>query len=115
MKRHILYDIDLQNQTAFCTVCGQTQIHILKSRADGSPKAMCITRARDKWFKQQDANKLARQERHLRNPQHRLYDIDPETKRAFCYICGPTDLWICTRQGLIHYSCGTKMRDYMRK
>src|SRR5215216_7364359 len=45
MKRHYLYKVDLKTQTAFCTVCGFTKIHIPKTRTRTTPKVFCVARA----------------------------------------------------------------------
>ena len=42
MKRHQLYEIDLDKRTAFCIVCGYTEIFVPNTR---KRKPICITSA----------------------------------------------------------------------
>ena len=48
MKNHYLYEINLERKTAFCTVCGHTQVHVRKTRTRTTPEVICIFRAKEK-------------------------------------------------------------------
>ena len=47
MKKHNLYEINLERKTAFCTICGYTQIHVAKMRKRTNPQVMCVYRAKE--------------------------------------------------------------------
>ena len=119
MKRHHLYEIDLERLTAFCTVCGYTEIVLPKTRSNKKPKPLCIARAREKREKQLQKLELAREERQAGTDgrqRHSLSNIDPKTMTANCSICGPTNIWKRSNsyKGRTYYSCGTRSRNYMR-
>jgi hypothetical protein len=117
MKRHRLYEVNLEQKTAFCTVCGYTEIYIPPTRTRVKPKAFCINRAREIWLENEARNKAAREDRRQRpgwKPRHTLTEIDPETMRAVCVICGPTDIRKISSGGFTRYECLTMRRNYMR-
>lgn len=47
MKRHQLYEIDLNSRPAFCVVRGYTEICIPSPRMHTKPKPMCVASARE--------------------------------------------------------------------
>jgi hypothetical protein len=120
MKRHQLYEINLERLTAFCTVCGYTEIVLPKTRSDKRPKHLCVARAREKREKQRQKLELAREEGQAGasgRQRHSLSNIDPEAMTAICSICGPTNIWKHSNsyKGRTYYLCGTRRRTYLRK
>jgi predicted RNA-binding Zn-ribbon protein involved in translation (DUF1610 family) len=120
MKRHQLYEINRERLTAFCTVCGYTEIVLPKTRSDKRPKPLCVARAREKREKQRQKLELAREERQAGaggRQRHSLSNIDPEAMTAICSNCGPTNIWKHSNsyKGRTYYSCGTRRRTYLRK
>ena len=120
MKRHQLYEVDLERLTAFCTVCGHTEIVLPKTRSNKRGKPLCIARDREKREKQLQKSELAREERQALSDmkqRHVLSKIDPENMTAICSICGPTNIWknINAYKGRTYYKCGTRSRNYLRK
>ena len=120
MKRHHLYEVDLERLRAFCTVCGYTDIVLRKSRSSATPKSICIARAQEMQVKRLQKSELAREDRQAhpgRQSRHVLSNIDPKAMTAICAVCGPTDIW--KRQnaykGKTYYTCGTQNREYLRK
>lgn len=112
--RHTIYEVDLERKTAFCTACGYTEIHVVKSRTRETPKAICITRIRE-------LNEAARNKRSLgsnHKPRHILTEVDPEKRTANCSICGPTDILQKKDKGSVFFVCGNyyraKAREYHR-
>jgi hypothetical protein len=117
MKRHYLYNVDLEHKTAFCTVCGRTEIYIPTSRTRTQPRVLCINRARELLLDSRASRSRLRAERRSQpdwKPRHELSEIDPETLRAVCAICGPTDIRKVTSRGYTRYDCLTQKRTYMR-
>ena len=113
--RHNLHEINLERQTAFCTVCGYTEIHITKSRTRGQAKVYCVSRFQEL---SQENQKRQREERRSRpgwKPRHSLSQIDTEKKTATCSVCGPTDIWKDTNKDSHGYICAKKARVYGRK
>jgi hypothetical protein len=120
MKRHYLYEIDLERLTAFCTICGYTEIVLPKTRSNKRVKPLCIARAREKLEKRLQKAEQAREERQAlsgRKQRHILSEIDTENMTAICTVCGPTNIWKSTNayKGRTYYKCGTKSRNYLRK
>ena len=120
MKRHNLYEIDLERLRAFCTVCGYTDIVLPKSRSNIKIKPVCIARAREMRENRLQKLELAREERQARKggqPRHIVSDIEPQAMTAICAVCGPTDIWKRPNayKGKTLYVCGTKNREYLRK
>jgi len=119
MKRHNLYEVDLERLKAFCTVCGYTDIVLRKSPSNATPKPICVARAKEIQEKQLQKSKLAREERQTspeRKQRHILSNIDTANMTATCSVCGPTSIWKRANayKGQIYYFCGTKSRDYLR-
>jgi len=115
--RHFLYDVDLDHETAICSVCGFTEITVSYPR-DGKPKVRCQNKVREIWLDGTAKRNDLRAEKHSDpnwKPRHILTDIDPENQTAICAVCGPTDIWKTTSKGSVRYYCATKHRDYMRK
>src|SRR5436309_15274767 len=84
--RHNLYEIDLERGTAFCTVCGRTEIHVAKGPTNQTPKVICINRLRE-------INQADRDRRRFQSgwkPRHSLSEIDTEKMTAICSVCGST-------------------------
>ncbi|HEU0292403.1 MAG TPA: hypothetical protein VFR47_06685 [Anaerolineales bacterium] len=121
MKRkqmHILYEVDLDRQTAFCVVCGYTEIFIPNTRPGNTPKPICIAKARKlKAWRQERKYILDEEKRSLPTwqPRHTLTEFDPVALRAICAVCGPTDVQKTTTKGKTRYDCATKLREYNRK
>jgi hypothetical protein len=113
--RHNLYEIDLERKTAFCTVCGYTEIHVSKSRTKLTPKVFCICRYRELVEEQR---KTRREEGGLKpgwKPRHFLSEIDSEKMTAHCSICGPTKIRKRNYKGFPSYACATNERGYGQK
>lgn len=94
MKGHILYEINLERKTV-----------------------ICINRARELWLNKQASRKSLREEKRQKpdwKPRHTLTDINPETLRATCAICGRTDIRKVSSRGYSRYDCLTKARNYLR-
>jgi hypothetical protein len=118
MTRHLLYEVDLERKTAFCTACGYTEIYVPNTRTRTKPKVICINRARELWLDNQAKQNRLRVEKRSQpgwKPRHTLTEINPETLRAICAICGPTDVRKITSRRYSRYDCFTKKRNYMRK
>jgi hypothetical protein len=120
MKRHQLYEVDLEQLTAFCTVCGYTKIVLRKTRSNTTSKPLCNVRAQEIQEKQLQKSELAREERHAHlswKQRHVLSKVDPVTMTAICAVCGPTDIWQRPNayKGRTYYVCGTQNREYLRK
>jgi hypothetical protein len=118
MKRHTLYEVDLEHRTAFCTVCDYTEIYIAETRTRSKPRTTCINRARELWLNNQTKQSILREKRRSQpdwKPKLKLSEINPNTLRAICAICGPTDVRRVISRGYSRYDCVTKTRNYMRK
>jgi hypothetical protein len=120
MKRHQLYEINRERLTAFCTVCGYTEIVLRKTRSNKPPKPQCVTRAREVREQPLHKSELEREERQARTggrQRHSLSNIDSKAMTAICSICGPTNIWKRSNsyKGRTYYSCGTRSRAYLRK
>ena len=114
MIRHNLYEVDLEQKTAFCTACGTTKIYVTKSRTKHTPKVFCLNRHRE--LRQEEKSRLD-QKRRLKpgwKPRHSLSAIDIEKRTAICAVCGPTDIQKHTDRGVTRYICATKVRPYTR-
>src|SRR5688572_12440923 len=111
---HHLHEIDREKKTALCSVCGWTEIHVLKSRTERTPKVFCIRR----WQELKEANKRRISEKQRLKPgwkpRHSLSDIDTEKMTAICSVCGLTDIWKSTEKQSIRYLCGNRERLYVR-
>ena len=117
MKRHHLYSVDLETQTAFCSVCGFTTIHIPKTRTRTTPKVFCVARANELRQTSQKNYNEQRDEKRSQpgwKPRHSLSEIKPETLTAICAICGPTDVRKFGGKKYTRFSCATKAREDMR-
>lgn len=120
MPRHLLYEINLDRLTAFCTKCGYTEIVIPKTRTGKMYKPICANRAKEILEKKSQQKELAQEEKESQ-PQwqlrHVLTQIDPVKRTAVCSICGPTDIWISksARTGRTRSYCGNHSREYLRK
>jgi hypothetical protein len=118
MKRHQLYEIDLDKRTAFCVVCGYTEIFIPNTRKRTNPKPKCITRARELKANRQEEKYILKEEKQLLptwRPQHSLSEINVVKMTAICAVCGPTDIWKNTDKDKLRFICATRWRDYMRQ
>lgn len=119
MPRHNLYEINLERLTAFCTVCGNTDIVVYKTHEGSVRKIVCRTRDQEMREKRQEKRALAHEERKNQlvwKERHILSEIDPGKSTAVCSVCGPTDIWrIANRyKGKTYYMCGMKYRADMR-
>ena len=113
--KHYLYEVDLEQKIAFCTVCGWTEIHVPQRSTKGSPKVFCIKRfqekneAYDRWANKHNPRVPDQVVRHL------LSEIDIEKMTARCSVCGPTELQKLSVNNSIYYYCATNKRERMRK
>jgi hypothetical protein len=116
MKKHRLYEIDLEHKIAFCSVCRYTDIEVQKRRT-GKVVILCTARAKEIREKCQSRKKqLPEDISKLENrPWHSLTDINPQTLMANCAICGPTDVIRVKERGKTCYRCATRVRDYRRQ
>jgi hypothetical protein len=117
MARHFLHDIDLERKTAFCTVCGHTQLYLAQSRGGAKSRVVCIQRASEIQHVEKEKRKQLRQEKRLQpdwQPRHELTEVNPETLTAVCAICGLTDITKSHAKGRVRYTCAIKYRESMR-
>jgi hypothetical protein len=113
-----LYEIDFENKTAFCTVCGHTEIYIHKTRKQTGSKVYCIHRANQLKAKRKERSRRISEERQSKSgwkPRHALTEIDPEKLTAVCAICGPTKVIKTIREPYTSYYCANKRREVFRK
>ena len=119
MARHNLYEIDLENRTAFCTVCGHTEIYVAKSRKGAKSKVYCIKWANQRKKRAKESRRRARENRQSQpdwKPRHSLLEINTETMTAVCAVCGPTDIRrIHGRNNYTAYYCANKLKETNRK
>jgi hypothetical protein len=118
MKSHRLYEVNFEQKTAFCTACGYIELYIRKSRTQTKHKAICINRARELWLNNQARQKVVRAEKRQQpdwKPRHTLTEINPETLRATCAVCGRTDIRKVTQGKYSRYECLTLKRSYTRE
>jgi len=118
MARHYLYEIDLENKTAFCTVCGHTEIYVPRSRTGASPKVFCIERAYQLRKNADEKRRRIREKRQSQpdwKPRHSLSEIDPEKLTAICAICGPTYVRKHNRKPYTSYYCANRLKETNRK
>jgi hypothetical protein len=112
-KLHYLYFVDLEYKTAFCSVCGPTDIYLRKSRTDAPPKAICLNRLKASQQAEKQPTRGLR--RTGPKPLHPLSEIDEEKLRAVCAVCGPTDIRKRAGKKYTTYSCANRERGYGRK
>jgi hypothetical protein len=112
MDRHSLSQIDLLARTAVCSVCGPTEIHVTRPRAEKPPKASCIL-----WYNAYQLHLLTWRQRRKSagRPRHILGEIDEGNCTAVCAICGPTDVYRFNSNGSVHYRCATHVRALARQ
>jgi hypothetical protein len=117
-QRHKLSRINLKSQTAFCSVCGYTKIHVAKLRTRNTPKVLCVKRARESRESKQARYRRVRDEQRSKpgwKPRHSLSEINPQTLTAVCAVCGLTEIRKSIKSGYTRYDCATKERAYMSK
>jgi hypothetical protein len=108
---HSLSQIDLEHKTAFCTVCGYTEIHVPKNYDQARSRLHCMRRHKEQNLVKRMWACLSLEERNLvRKERHSLKEIDPELNRAVCVICGPTDIHQSSERGRTIYRCATYNR-----
>jgi hypothetical protein len=108
MAIHILSQIDLAHKTAFCTVCGYTEIHVPDTYEESGSRIVCVQRLKELNPYQKMRRALSPEERKLaRKQRHFLKEIDPELNRAICAICGPTEIHRHAEGGRTVYRCAT--------
>jgi hypothetical protein len=118
MTRHLLYEVNLERKTAFCTACGYTEIYLPKTRTQTKPRIICINRARELWLDNQARQKHVREVKRQQpewKPRHTLTEVNPETLRATCAVCGRTDIRKTTSRGYSGCVCLTKKRHDRRE
>jgi hypothetical protein len=115
MKRHYLYYVDLEFKTAFCSVCGPTDIVVAKSQTGGKSKVFCLNRLQKSKETQKRRISEKRRLQPDWKPRHSLSEIDIETMTATCAVCGRTDIRKRTSNRYTRYNCATKERLYGRK
>ena len=113
--KHNLYEINLEHKTAFCTACGDTEIHVSKSRTKHTPKIFCINRFRELREENNNRKSEARRLQPGWKPRHSLSEIDSEKMTATCSVCGPTGIWKRTDVESTRYLCANKERAAGRK
>jgi len=117
MKKHYLYEVNLERQTAFCVVCGYTEIHVAKLRIRTTPLVYCIKRAEElgQYKRSRYAPRNTKNIRPTYEQWHRLTAIDTEMRTAICSICGPTDVYIDNSRRTVAYRCANQVRNYGKK
>lgn len=118
MKRHYLYSIDLETQTAFCSVCGFTKIYVPKSRTGVPSKIKCKAKAIDAHEARLEADERQREENRSKpnwKPRHSISEVDPETLRGICSICGPVDVRKKVSTKYTGYGCAVVAREWFRE
>lgn len=114
MPRHRLTNIDIEAQTATCSVCGATEIYVIRSRADPHHVARVYCRTR---LRQTNKTHYRHQRKKAglptpeEKPRHSLSEIDPVALTAVCSVCGSTDI----RKKGPFYICARKKRAYKRE
>ena len=119
---HRLDNVDIEQRTAICSICGTTQIVVQRDskHPDRTPGIRCINRYREIVRNcQRRRRKQARAQNPNWKPKHKLSDIDVEKMRGICARCGPTDILKATiYQNHTFYRCATSLRrqarDYSR-
>jgi hypothetical protein len=118
MKNHRLYEVNIERQTAFCVVCGYTEIYVRPTRTRATPQVICLNRYNEQRERRKTVSLNQQEESLIRKsskPKHILTEIDPIAKMAICAECGPTDIRAYTSNGHTRYTCATNQRQYMRK
>ena len=115
MIRHTLYEIDLEQQIAFCTACGWTEIYIPKNRTKQTPKVMCITRFQEIKEAHNNYPSVKRRLKQGAKLRHLLSEIDRESLTAICSVCGLTKIVKRSYRKVTYYSCATGERVTRRK
>jgi hypothetical protein len=119
-SRHRLYEVNLERRTAFCTVCGNTEIVLRETRTRTTPMVYCVAKAKEIREYDQKRLRLAREERRSKPGwkvlrRHVLGKIDPVTMTAICSQCGRTDIVERSgHNGKLYYICGIRRREYGR-
>ena len=116
---HHLDNVDIEQRTAICSICGPTQIVVQKDslHPHRAPGLFCIYRHRE--IVRNSQRRRREQARLLDSgwkPKHKLSEIDVEKMRGICTICGPTDiLKAAIRQNHTFYRCATNIRIQSRE
>ena len=114
---HHLTQVDRENRTAVCFICGPTKITVAKSRPNWNSKVSCFNKAKEG---QQESRARRRDLKRSQNPnwkpRHSLSHIDVKKMRAICSVCGSTDI----RKRIVYrkytvYLCAIKKRAYARQ
>lgn len=119
MPVHRLTQIDREHRTAVCSVCGPTEIYVVKSRSHPprAARAYCMNRIRESNKAQ---SRRLREQKRLQNPdqepRHSLSKIDADKMTGICSVCGPTDI---RKRQVNHkspfYICAKQKSAYRRK
>jgi hypothetical protein len=112
---HHLENVDLEQRNAICSVCGTTQIVILKNRKypHWAPSIYCINKARET---NRMSQRRLRAQRRVQDPSwkpmHKVSEIDLDTMTGVCSVCGPTEIRkrMVDDQKYTAYLCATKLR-----
>jgi len=115
MKKHYLYYVDPEYKTAFCSVCGPTDIFVAKSQTEGKPRVFCLSRVQKSKETQKRRISEKRRLQPDWKPRHSLTKIDTEKMTGICAVCGPTVIQKHTQRGVTRYICATKVRPYGRR
>lgn len=108
-QEHNLSNVDLENRTATCSVCGDTRIFVEYSPIRHNLRVGCIE-GRKADRRERDARYRAAKS--LQNPdwkpQHRLSEVDLVTMTGICSVCGPTEVLRLKRWRVL-YLCVKKL------
>jgi hypothetical protein len=118
MTRHFLHSIDLETQTAFCSVCGFTKIYVSKTRTRHLSRVMCIRRANELREANLETHEHLREKRQSKSnwkPRHSISEVDPETLIGICSMCGPVDIRKSVGKKYTNYHCANHVREWMRE
>lgn len=91
--KHRVTNINLETLTAVCSICGPTRIYLTEGHAPSKRRARCVNRVQETNIAQATRRKS---EKRLPDPnrksRHSILQVDPETMRGMCSVCGPTDV-----------------------
>jgi hypothetical protein len=110
LKKHRLTEVNLQQRTAKCVICGPTQIRLESIQDRLLPHVYCAKDA-DVRAQRHEEKRLQLNQKRRRPPNkniHRLTNVNVETRTATCSVCGPTDIYGVGNQNPIR--CASRSR-----